>query len=603
LHNFTAADSILLLIYIVFILGIGVSLRSSIKTSRDYLQAGRSFPTWLCALAFIAVSLGAPELIGVSAMGARYGLAAAQFYGIGAIPAMLFLGLYMMPVYYGSGARSVPDYLGLRFDGKTRTLSAGLFLIMTSFCAGLSLCVLVRIVKALHVFDDFFPELARSSQAVFAISVVVAAIIVLAYVIFGGLAAAMYNQVIQFFLLIAALLPVVFLSLKNIGGWSGLRTALDPSFVHAWKGLPDSIGVGVVGIVVGLGFVLGFGYWCTDFVVLQTAFAARNTESARRVPLIAAIPKMLLPFIVILPAMIAIALPTPHTITSVTTTPEGTIIHNIQVVPQEVEQGKGIVPAQIDPVSRRPLADAGGHTLLDFNAAIPSMFLHYFPTGMLGLGLTALIAAFMSGMAGNMIAFSNVFTCDLYQPLFRKEDEDRHYLLVGRSVAAIAVALSIGLAYALFRVENFMFALLLVFSVVNAPMLATVLLGMFSRRMTGHGAFTGLLAGSVAGVLHHGLTLAGGAQAGLCGGWIRAFHLYPSDLTQVFGGAIFAFLTSFIVGVVISLLTAPRQESELAGLVYSAPGKLDQNLAWWKRPSALAITILIAAIALNIFFA
>jgi SSS family solute:Na+ symporter len=603
LHNFTAADSILLLIYIVFVVGIGISLRSSVKTSRDFFLAGRALPAWICALAFISVSLGAPQLIGISAMGAKYGLVAAQFYGIGAIPAMLFLGLYMMPVYYGSGARSVPDYLGLRFDAKTRTLGACLFLAMTIVCAGLSLCVLVRIVRALHLWDDLFPGLARSPQVVFAATVVVASVILLTYLIPGGLAAAMYNQAIQFCLVMAALLPVVFLGLRNIGGWSGLKTALAPGYIHEWSGLPDSMGVGIIGIVAGLGFALGFSYWCTDFSVLQAAFAARDVESARRVPLIAAIPKMLLPFLVIVPAMIAIALPTPHTTTSVTTTPEGAIIHNIQVVPPEVELGKGIIPAQIDPATRQPLTGDGGHTPLDFNAAIPAMFLHFFPTGILGLGLTALIAAFMSGLAGNITALSNVFTCDLFQPYLHKQDDDPQLLPVGRIAAGVAVALSIALAYALSRVDNYTFALQLIVSIVNAPLLGTILLGMFSRRTTGHGAFCGLLAGAAAAVVHHGLTLPIGLPAGIHGGWILDLHRYPSEIAQVFGGAISAFVVGFAVTGIISLLTNPRQASELVGMVHAAPVQHPRGLAWMKRPEALAIAILVAVIALSVFFA
>lgn len=601
MHNFTAADSILLLIYIVFIVGIGISLRSSIQTSRDFFQAGRTLPTWICALAFVAVSLGAPEVIGISALGARYGLAAAQFFGIGAIPAMLFLGLYMMPVYYGSGARSVPDYLRLRFDGKTRTLSASLFLAMTIVCAGLSLCVLVRIVKVLRVFDDLLPELGRSPQAAFAVTVLVAATIVLAYIIPGGLAGAMYNQVIQFIVLITALLPVVFLGLKNIGGWAGLKTALVPQYMHEWTGLKNSIGSGAIGIIVGLGFVVGFGYWCTDFVVLQAAFAARDSDSARRAPIIAAIPMTLLPLLVIVPAMIAVALPTPHTTTSTNTTPEGAIIHNIQVVAPEIEQGKGIVPAQIDPATRKLLTGADGRTLLDFNAAIPSMILRYLPTGILGLGFTALLAAFMSGIAGNITAFTNIFTCDLYQPYLRGEADDHHILLVGRIVAAVAVAFSIPLAYALFHVDNLIVALVLIFSVVNAPLLATILLGMFSRRTNSHGAFTGLLAGTVAALLHYGITLSDGTQAGIHGGWLGVFHRYPTEMAQVLWGAIFAFLASSIITVVVSSLTAPRPESELAGLTYSRPEQ-GTSRALGKRPKALAVAVLIAAVVLNILF-
>jgi SSS family solute:Na+ symporter len=355
---------------------------------------------------------------------------------------------------------------------------------------------------------------------------------------------------------------------------------------------------------MGLGFVLGAGYWCTDFLVIQTAMASHNMESARRVPLIAAVPKMVFPFLVILPGLLAIGLPTPHTTTIVSTQSNGAIIHNIQVVPREVEEGRGLVPAKINPLTGQPMLDASGHPLLDYDMATPNMLLHYFPTGILGLGLTALLASFMSGMAGNVTAFNTVFTYDLYQSYIKKNATDKHYLAVGRWATVGGILLSIATAYAAINFNNIMDTLQLVFSFVNAPLFATFLLGMFWKRTTGHGAFTGLVAGTAAAMIHHGLTLPIEAHPGIHGGWITVLHHYPSDMAQNFYGAIFAFSANFVLAVVVSLFTKPRPESELVGLVHSLTPKPSlAHIAWWKRPEALAIAVLLGAVALNIFFA
>ena len=336
----------------------------------------------------------------------------------------------------------------------------------------------------------------------------------------------------------------------------------------------NPMGIEIIGIGMGLGFVLGSGYWCTDFLVIQTAMASKNMESARRVPLIAAVPKMVFPFLVILPGLIAIALPTPHTTTTVFTNENGVIIHNTQVVsPQSGAEGRGLVPAKINPVTGKAMLDASGQPLLDYDMATPNMLLHYFPTGILGLGLTALLASFMSGMAGNVTAFNTVFTYDLYQSYIHKGGSDRHYMAVGRWATVGGILLSICTAYAAINFNNIMDTLQLVFSFVNAPLFATFLLGMFWKRTTGHGAFTGLISGTVAAMLHHGLTLPIEAHPGIHGGWITVVHHYPSDMAQNFWGAIFAFSTNFIVTVIVSLLTKPRPESELVGLVHSLTPK------------------------------
>jgi SSS family solute:Na+ symporter len=603
----TSVDWLIMLLYFVFVLGIGFALKRYMKTSKDFFQAGRALPAWICGLAFISANLGAQEVIGMGASGAKYGLETAHFYGIGAIPAMIFVGIFMMPFYYGSKARSVPEFLRLRFDEKTRALNACSFAVMTVFSSGISMYAMARLIQALHVFDGLFRALGWAPGGIFTFSIVLSAVIVLLYIFLGGLTSAIYNEVLQFFLIIAGFLPLVLLGLKNIGGWAGLKASLPVAYMHEWKGVMHSntnpMGIEIIGIGMGLGFVLGSGYWCTDFLVIQTAMASKNMESARRVPLIAAIPKMFVPFLVILPGLLAIGLPTPHTTTTVHTE-NGVIYHETNVVSQQVEEGRGLVPAKINPVTGQAMLDASGHPLLDYDMATPNMLLHYFPTGILGLGLTALLASFMSGMAGNVTAFNTVFTYDLYQSYIHKGGSDRHYMAVGRWATVGGILLSIATAYAAINFNNIMDTLQLVFSFVNAPLFATFLLGMFWKRATGHGAFAGLISGTAAAMLHHGLTLPIEAHTGIHGGWLTVVHHYPSDMAQNFWGAIFAFSTNFIVTVIVSLFTKPHPESELVGLVHSLTPKPPRaHDRWWKSPEALAVAILLCAIALNIFFA
>jgi SSS family solute:Na+ symporter len=603
----TTVDWLIMILYFVFVLGIGVALKRYMKTSKDFFQAGRALPAWICGLAFISANLGAQEVIGMGASGAKYGLETAHFYGIGAIPAMIFVGIFMMPFYYGSKARSVPEFLRLRFDEKTRALNACSFAVMTVFSSGISMYAMARLIQALHVFDGLFQYLGLPPGGIFTFAIILSAVIVLCYIFLGGLTSAIYNEVLQFFLIIAGFLPLVLLGLRNIGGWAGLRAALPVAYMHQWKGVmhpsTNPMGIDIIGIGMGLGFVLGAGYWCTDFLVIQTAMASKNMDSARRVPLIAAVPKMLFPFLVILPGLIAIAIPTPRSTETVIHNADGSITHSIQVVSPQVEQGKGIVPAKINPVTGQPMLDASGKPLLDYDMATPNMLLHYFPTGILGLGLTALLASFMSGMAGNVTAFNTVFTYDLYQSYIHKGATDRHYLKVGRWATVGGILLSIGTAYAAISFNNIMDTLQLVFSFVNAPLFATFLLGMFSKRTTGHGAFTGLICGTGAAMLHHGLTLPIEAHPGVHGGWIHVIHTYPSDMAQNFYGAIWAFSINFVITVIVSRFSAPKPEAELVGLVHSLTPKPEtSHLVWWKRPEALAVAILLGAIGLNIFF-
>jgi SSS family solute:Na+ symporter len=586
-----------MLIYLGFVLGIGVALKRYTKTSTDFFLSGRAIPAWVAGLAFISANLGAQEVIGMAASGAKYGIATSHFYWLGAIPAMVFVGLFMMPFYYGSKARSVPEYLRLRFDEKTRGLNAISFAVMTVMSSGISMYAMAKLIENLHIFDALFDRLGIGPEWIFDISIVLAALIVLAYIFLGGLTSAIYNEVLQFFLIVAGLLPLVVLGLINVGGWEGIQQKVPAGFTHAWAGMESAhtnpLGVEWFGLVMGLGFVLSFGYWCTDFLVVQRAMAADSMTAARRTPLIAAVPKMLFPFLVILPGLIAIALPRPE---------QGAVSPG-QPFAKAAARGEGIIPAKINPDTGKPVVDNKGRPELDFDLAMPNMLLHYFPSGMLGLGLTALLASFMSGMAGNVTAFNTVWTFDIYAAYIRPGASDRHYLWMGRFATLFGIALSVAAAYVATHFNNIMDLLQLVFAFVNAPLFATFLLGMFWKRTTGHGAFFGLLAGTLAAMLHHGLTLPAGAVSGIKGGWLAVTHVYPSEMAQNFWAAIYAWTICFIATIVVSLFTKPRDEKELVGLVYSLTPRPDEGrAAWYKRPAALAMLVLALTLILNVIF-
>ena len=601
-------DYLIMLIYLAFVLGIGFALKRFMKTSTDFFLSGRSIPAWVCGLAFISANLGAQEVIGMAASGAKYGIATSHFYWVGAIPAMVFVGLFMMPFYYGSRAHSVPEYLRLRFDEKTRGLNAITFAVMTIFSSGISMYAMAKLIMLLRVFDAPVLALGLPRDWIFHASIILSALIVLGYVYLGGLTSAIYNEVLQFFLIVAGFLPLVLLGLKNVGGWSGLQTTFasmnKAAFTHTWVGMEHAttnpLGVEWFGLVMGLGFVLSFGYWCTDFLVVQRAMAADSMTSARRTPLIAAVPKMFFPFLVILPGLIAIALPTPKAETAVASADgAATTIPAVQ----------GIIPAKVDYWSGKLELDQNGQTVADYDMAIPQMLMHYFPTGMLGLGLTALLASFMSGMAGNVTAFNTVWTYDIYKAYVHPSAGDRHYLWMGRFATLFGTVISIGAAYLVSRFNNIMDALQLVFGVVNAPLFATFLLGMFWRRATGHGAFAGLLAGTAAATIFNGLNLPQGAEVGMKGGWLTSMagsgplYAFPTEMAQNFWMAIVAWTTCFVVTIVVSLLTRPRPDGELVGLVYALTDKPHEgHLTWYQRPLALGVLVLLMTLALNFLF-
>ncbi len=564
--SLSAVDYAVIVIYFGFVIGVGWALKRSMKGSADFLMSGRSLPAWITGLAFISANLGAQEVIGMAASGAKYGIMTSQFYWIGAIPAMVFLGLFMLPFYYGSRARSVPEYLKLRFDEKTRAFNAASFAVMTVFSSGISMHALASLLRLL---------LGWQYGACIAIS----AGIVLVYILLGGLSSAIYNEVLQFCLIVAGFAPLVYLGLKDVGGWSALQEKLIPvatqqgyapgTWTQSWSHLATAdanpMGVEWFGLAMGLGFVLSFGYWCTDFLVVQRALAANSLSAARRTPLIAAIPKMLFPALVILPGMIVIALP--------------------------AVGGHPVLPLTADGTP-------------DYNMSIPALLARYFPAGLLGIGLTALIASFMSGMAGNVTAFNTVWTYDLYQSYLAPGRSDRHYFWMGHVATVAGVLLGIVTAYLAAAFNNIMDLLQLVFGFVNAPLFATFLLGMFWKRATGHGAFFGLLGGTLSAAVFHGLSLPRGAAAGLKGGWITPEFVFRSEMGQNFYVAIVAWTACFVLTVLISLLTRRNKtDAELQGLVYSlTPQPPDTAEPWYRRPLVLGLIVLTVTLLLNIVF-
>ena len=619
--NLSIIDWLIMLVYFIFVLGIGFALKRYMRTSNDFFLAGRSIPAWVCGLAFISANLGAQEVIGMGASGAKYGIITSHFYWIGAIPAMIFVGIFMMPFYYGSKARSVPEYLRLRFDEKTRAVNAFSFAIMTVLSSGISMYAMALLIQTLGLLHGIIPD-----PYIFHVSVFLSALIVLGYIFLGGLTSAIYNEVLQFFLIVAGFAPLVWIGLKNlsqqhgnIGGWQAIKQTLPANMTHSWQGMAhastNTLGVEWFGLAMGLGFVLSFGYWCTDFLVIQRAMAADSEVSARRVPLIAAIPKMFFPFLVILPGLIAVSV-TSHIATQSTIRQQiltsGQTVTQTEIdaaataahIPLDDAHPHGIIPIKTDPTTGKVVLNSDGTPVYNYDLAIPVMLLHFFPTGILGLGLTALLASFMSGMAGNVTAFNTVWTYDIYQAYINKKGTDAHYLWMGRMATIGGVALSICAAYLVTNFNNIMDALQLVFSIVNAPLFATFLLGMFWKRTTGHAAFTGLISGTLAALLHHGLTIPADATPGIHGGWIHIVHTYPSDMAQNFWTAIFAFSVNLLVTIAVSLITTPRPEPELVGLVYSlTPKPVETHLSWYQKPATLAVAVLAILIVLNLVFA
>jgi len=543
-------DYTIIVVYFLFVIGIGLLLKRRIRTGSDFLTGSHQIPLWIASLAFISANLGAQEVLGMAANGAKYGLYTTHFYWLGAATAMIFLGIYMMPFYYGSKARSVPEYLKLRFDEKTRTLNAVGFAVMTVFSSGISLYALAMLMETILRWN-------------FDVCIWAAAGIVLLYTFLGGLTSAVYNEVLQFFLIVLGIAPLVMIGLHKVGGWHGIVEHVDDVKLHVWKGLGspsgNPMGVDLVGIVFGLGFVLAFGYWCTDFLVVQRAMVSRSLQDARRTPIIASVPKILMPAIVILPGLLILAL--------------------------QKMGGNFALPV-----------NASGQT--NYNMVLPVLLRELYPNGMLGVGITALIASFMSGMAGNVTAFNTVWTFDIYQAHIRKEASEKHYLYVAKMTTVAGILISVATAYTARSFNSIMDLLQLIFSFVNAPLFATFLLGMFWRRATGDGAFWGLLAGVCAAATTYGLTVAEGK-----GGWIAPLHEFYSATGQAFNIAWISFMVCLTVTIAVSLCTPARAAAELEGLVYSLTRREKERAkVWYTNPLWLGMGVLAVTILLNIIF-
>jgi len=632
-------DYAILLIYVVAVVGIGFALRRYLKSSSDFLTSGRSIPTWVTGLAFISANLGALELVGMAASGAKYGIATSHFYWVGAIPAMVFLAVFMMPFYYGSKARSVPEYLKMRFDERVRALNSIAFAVMTLFASGISMNALAKLLNQLLGWN-------------YHLALWICSAVVLVYVLKGGLTSAIYTEVLQFFMIVLGFAPVVYLGLKDVGGWRAMNQSLQTvaqnpaaldlntksfesnAWTSAWQPLlggsaANPMGVDLFAMVFGLGFVLSFGYWCTNFLVVQRAMAAKNMTAARNTPLVAAVPKMLFPILVIVPGMIAVALTSmpdkdyripPPIIGEVAYTDAVAAVKSAGGTDSTAAfdtvrkaMGRKMNPEKVSAL----IKDAGSLNdgqikgrlynavaEYDYDGVILSLVKKYCPTGLLGLALTALLASFMSGMAGNVTAFNTVWTYDLYQAYLAPNKGDQHYFRMGQIITVVGIVLSIGCAYFASMYNNAMDIIQLVFGFVNAPLFATFLLGMFWARTTGTGAFLGLFGGIGGSALFHSLTIASGNAPGVKGGYISVVKAFPSEMAQNFWLASFAFIVCFTLTLVISLATRRTKTNEdLKGLVYSLTPKIvDHDQPLWQRPAVVGIVLLIACVILNIIF-
>jgi solute:Na+ symporter, SSS family len=543
-------DYAILGIYFVVVLGIGFVARLSIRSDLDFFLSGRALPAWITGLAFIAANLGALEILGQSANGAQYGVAAVHYYWIGAVPAMVFLGIVMMPFYYGAKVRSVPEYLRLRFGDAAHAFNAGTFAIATVLLSGVNLFALALI---LHLLVGWSIPLA----------ILVSAAIVLVYVTLGGLTSAIYNEVLQFFVIVAALLPLTIVALHKVGGWSGIEarikhTKLGSAGLHAWQGMgihhvTNPLGSDWVGVVFGLGFVISFGYWTTNFAEVQRALSARNVSAARRTPLIGAFPKTFLPLIITLPGIIGVL----------------------------IVKGLG-----------------GSSVGEQYNTAIPHLMGIFLPEGLLGLAITGLLAAFMAGVAANVTAFNTVVSYDLIQAYFVKDRDSGFYLAAGRLVTIAGILVSIGTAFIAEGYSNIMNYIQTLFSIFNVPLFTTFIIGMFWKRASAWGGFWSLVAGTVTAYGVNRLNAYG-----------VIFH-FGSALSASFWQSIAAFIVGTLVLVSVSLVTKPKPVEELRGLIWGLMSKEEReehadprDRLWWRSPVLLGAVLIAMVIVLNVVFA
>jgi SSS family solute:Na+ symporter len=539
--NLDVFDFLILALYFVTVLGIGFAARRAIKTSADFFLSGRSMPAWVTGLAFVSANLGALEIIGMAANGAQYGLMTLHYYWVGAVPAMVFLGIVMMPFYYGSKVRSVPEFLRLRFNRATHLFNAISFAVAQVLIAGVNLYALALVLDALLGWPLW-------------VSIVIGAAIVLTYISIGGLSSAIYNEVLQFFVILAGLIPITIVGLVKVGGvhglWNAVRDSkLGDAALHTWADTASSdnpLGANWIGIVFGLGFVLSFGYWTTNFAEVQRALSAKDMSAARRTPIIGAFPKLLIPVITVIPGLIALV----------------------------TVKGLG--------------ADSGP---LVYNNAIPLLMRDLLPNGVLGVAVTGLVASFMAGMAANVSGFNTVFTYDIWQAYIRKDRDDGYYLRVGRIATIVGVIIGIGTAFIAAGFSNIMNYIQALFSLFNAPLFATFIVGMFWKRMSAWAGFWSLLLGTLSSLTLYLLH-------------ISKIYAFNSDLEESFWGAGLAFVTACLVAVVVTLMTPSKPENELRGLVYGLAGTstsgdavLVADKVWWRNPVLLGgIAVLLAVL-------
>lgn len=546
----TFADWLVIAIYFAFVIGIGFYLKKFTKTEKDFFLAGRRNSSWVAGLAFLSANLGALELLGMTGNTFKYGMYVTHFYWIGAIPAMLFLGIYMMPFYYSSRINSVPGYLKLRFDEKTRVLNGLSFGIMTILVSGINLYAMALV---LHTFLGWNWD----------VSMWVSAATVAVYVSLSGLMSAIFTEIVQFFLIWFGLFLVTILGVVEIGSFNEIFNRIPESFNTLWSTSADPTQNGMLiswgGIVLGLGFVLSFGYWTTDFLVVQRAFSAKDLRSARMTPILASFFKMAVPFIVVIAGLIALCLAK-------------------------------------DPSSGFKLLEDGGR--INYDSALPLLIARYYPSGLVGLGVTALLAGFMAGQAGNISAFNTVWTYDIYRAVFNKNASGAHLLWMGRVATVVGILLSIVTAYWAKGFPSIMDYMQAIFSWVNAPLFATMLLGMFVWWITPNGAFWGLLAGMVSSfvmylaVKYHWINDA-----------ILTFSNVSSDMAANFWRAWWAWVICFVVTILISFHTKRKPKEELVGLVIGmTEEKIYKEESFFKRPEFFAIISLIVVIILNIYF-
>ena len=554
-----------IIIYFAFVIGVGFMAKRKAASSDEFLTSGRSLPAWVTGIAFVSANLGAVEIMGMSANGAQYGLPTFHYFWIGAIPAMIFLGLVMMPFYYGSKVRSVPEFMFRRYGTAAHLINALSFALAQLLIAGVNLYLLGSIVQRLLGWPLW-------------VALVVAAIIVFSYITLGGLSAAIYNEVLQFFVIVAALLPLTLVGLHRVGGWGGLKESIiadatahgtgsyasADAQLHSWPGVLlsgfSSSTLSVIGIVFGLGFVLSFGYWTTNFVEVQRAMAADSISSARSAPIVGTFAKMLVPFLVIIPGMVAAVLVSE--------------IHDLKL---------GTLTG----------TDAGLGDI-KYNDAVLLLMRDVLPNGLLGLAITGLLASFMAGMAANISAFNTVFTVDLYQRYVNKDADDARYLRMGHIATGVATIVAIFTALIASTYSNLMDYLQQLFSMFSAPLFATFIIGMFWKRATNHGGWAGLTAGTLAALVVNILN------------WNHIVS-FPGQGAAFLAAGI-AFAVDVVVTVAVSLVTAPRPDSQLKGFVYSLTPASERRdsaageLAWFRRPIPLAILSGGLVILLNLVF-